>query len=153
GIIATNQPAFVAAMFALWGIGAVAVPIAARSTVPEIERLLAHSRAKAVLCDPLRSSLARAAASTVGLAAFACEPDLPLRPRILRRAAAASTHAPRAPQPKSLAVLAYTSGTTGAPKGVMLTHANLFWAALACATARGDRPDGVGACMSPLTHA
>jgi acyl-CoA synthetase (AMP-forming)/AMP-acid ligase II len=49
-------------------------------------------------------------------------------------------------------VLAYTSGTTGAPKGAMIDHANLLWATLACGAARGDREDGVGASLSPLTH-
>jgi acyl-CoA synthetase (AMP-forming)/AMP-acid ligase II len=34
----------------------------------------------------------------------------------------------------------------------MLTHRGFFWATLACAQARGDRPDGVGACLSALTH-
>jgi len=35
---------------------------------------------------------------------------------------------------------------------VMLTHENLLWATLACAHARGDTPESVGACLSPLTH-
>ena len=34
----------------------------------------------------------------------------------------------------------------------MLTHENFLWATLACAAARGDGPDTVGACLSPLTH-
>src|SRR5262249_24495777 len=58
----------------------------------------------------------------------------------------------RRPRPHDLALLAYTSGTTGAAKGVMLSHANLLWAALACSGARGDRHDGVGAIISPLSH-
>ena len=49
-------------------------------------------------------------------------------------------------------MLAYTSGTTGAPKGVMLPHANLLWSSLACAGARGDTQDTVGVSISPLTH-
>src|SRR5262249_24073145 len=69
-----------------------------------------------------------------------------------RRAAAPAARPARAPRPQDLAVLAYTSGTTGAPKGVMISHAHLLWAALACAGARGDTQDGVGASISPLTH-
>jgi acyl-CoA synthetase (AMP-forming)/AMP-acid ligase II len=34
----------------------------------------------------------------------------------------------------------------------MLTHENFLWATLACAHARGDTPDSVGTCLSPLTH-
>jgi acyl-CoA synthetase (AMP-forming)/AMP-acid ligase II len=51
-----------------------------------------------------------------------------------------------------LAAIAYTSGTTGAPKGVMLTHANFHWSILSCGQARGDDADTLGACLSPLTH-
>jgi len=151
-VVAANEPAMVAMMFAVWGIGAAAVPISVRSTVPEAAQLLAHSHASGVLCDSLRAELARDAAASGGIPAYVCEPAPPLRPRILRRVSGARTRAPRGPRPEALAVLAYTSGTTGKPKGVMGTPANLLVATLACATARGDRPDGVGACMSALTH-
>lgn len=54
--------------------------------------------------------------------------------------------------PDDLAVLAYTSGTTGPPRGVMLTHANLTWNALhmltACALSRTD----VTLAAAPLTR-
>ena len=153
GLMAANEPALVAAMFAVWGIGAVVVPISVRSTVEEIARLLAHSRARALLCDAPRADVARGAAAAVGLPAYTCDVDFPLRPRLLRRAATSRPpRTPRAPRPEDLAVLAYTSGTTGAPKGVMVTHANLLWSTFACATARGDAAKGIGACLSPLTH-
>jgi acyl-CoA synthetase (AMP-forming)/AMP-acid ligase II len=152
GVIAANEPAMVAMMYAVWGIGAVAVPISVRSTPQEATHLVTHARATAVLCDGARVDLARAAATAAGIAAYACEPDLPLRPRIVRRGPALRARLQRALRADALAVLAYTSGTTGAPKGVMVSHANLLWATLACATARGDRADGIGACLSPLTH-
>ena len=152
GIMAANEPAMVAMMFAVWGIGAVAVPIAVRSTVHEAAQLLTHSRAKGLLCDVVRAGVARDACVAAGVRAYVCAPDIPLRPRVLRRGAPEQRRPAGAARPDALAVLAYTSGTTGAPKGVMVTHANLLWASLACATARCDRPDGVGACLSPLTH-
>ena len=152
GVIATNDPALVAMMYAVWSIGAVAVPIGVRSTPQEATHLVTHARARAVLCDSARVDLGRAAAVAATIPAYVCQADLPLRPRIVRRGPARRAQEPRRPRPEGLAVLAYTSGTTGAPKGVIVTHANLLWATLACATARGDRPDGVGACLSPLTH-
>jgi acyl-CoA synthetase (AMP-forming)/AMP-acid ligase II len=85
GVIAANEPALVAMMFAVWGIGAVAVPIGVRSTPQEATHLVTHARAKAVLCDSMRVDLARAAATAAAIPAYACEPDLPLRPRIVRR--------------------------------------------------------------------
>jgi acyl-CoA synthetase (AMP-forming)/AMP-acid ligase II len=147
-LMAANEPAFVAMLFATWGLGATVVPISLRSTAAETSRLLEHSNATALLCDAARADVARDAAAQTGIAAFVCKPDLPLTPKILRRGKATLRRS-RGP---SLAAIAYTSGTTGAPKGVMLTHENFLWATLACAHARGDTPSSVGACLSPLTH-
>jgi fatty-acyl-CoA synthase len=151
-VLAANEPAMVAMLFAVWGLGGVVVSLGVRSTAEEAADLLAHARARALLADVRRADLAREAAAAAGTAAFVCEPDLPLRPRLLRRGGAPRRRAPRAPRPEALAAIAYTSGTTGAPKGARLTHENLRWAAHACAQARGDRVDGVGACLSPLSH-
>jgi acyl-CoA synthetase (AMP-forming)/AMP-acid ligase II len=151
-IMAGNEPAIVAATYAVWGLGAVSVPVSVRSTSQELAHLLAHSRARAVICDEGRVTVARDAAANLGIPVFACQADLPLRPRVARRGLIHRPRLARAPRPADLAVLAYTSGTTGAPKGVMVSHANLLWSTLACATARGDDSDGIGAALSPLTH-
>src|SRR5438034_3282029 len=146
GVLAANEPALVAMLYALWGLGAVAVPIGVRATGGEAAGLLAHARASSLLADSAHAALAREAAAAVGIPAWACAPAPPLAPRLLRRWTA---H----PAPRSrLAAIAYTSCTTGAPKGVMLTHENLLWATLACGQARGDAADALGACLSPLTH-
>jgi acyl-CoA synthetase (AMP-forming)/AMP-acid ligase II len=147
----TNQPAIVAATYAVWSIGAVVVPINARSSAEETANLLTHSRCRALVCDAGRSEPAKQAASSAAVAAFVCEASLPLRLRVLlRRGLIVRRSAP--PTPEATAVIAYTSGTTGSPKGVAVTHSNLFWAAVVCSSARGDQPDTVGACLSPLTH-
>jgi acyl-CoA synthetase (AMP-forming)/AMP-acid ligase II len=152
-IMAANGPAMVAATYAAWGLGAVSVPIAVRSTAAETAQLLAHARVGAIICDDDRADVAREAAASAGVPAVAVDADLPFRPRIVRRGSAAMrAAAPRAPRPQDLALLAYTSGTTGAPKGAMIRHAHLLWAALACGGARGDTESGVGASISPLTH-
>ena len=152
GIMAGNAPAMIAASYAVWNLGAASVPIAVRSTAAEATQLLTHSRAAALLCDSPRVDVAREAGAAAGVPVFVVAAELPLQPRVARRAAGTRARATRAPRPQDLAVLAYTSGTTGAPKGVMISHAHLLWAALACSTARGDGQDGVGASISPLTH-
>jgi acyl-CoA synthetase (AMP-forming)/AMP-acid ligase II len=152
-LIAANEPAMAAASYALWGLGAVSVPVSVRATASEVAHLLTHARATALVCDAARAELGRDAAAAVGIPAFVVEPDLPLRPRVLRRGPAPPrATAARAPHADDLAVLAYTSGTTGAAKGVMIRHGNLLWATLACGAARGDGPQSVGASLSPLTH-
>jgi fatty-acyl-CoA synthase len=151
GVMVGNGLAMPAATYALWGIGAVSVPIAVRSTPDEVARVLTHARAAALVCDTPRAAAARSAAAAARVPALLVEPTPPLRPRVLRRAAIRHAAA-RGARAEDLAVLAYTSGTTGAAKGAMLTHGNLFWSALACGAARGDHADGVGASISPLTH-
>jgi acyl-CoA synthetase (AMP-forming)/AMP-acid ligase II len=152
GVMAANEPALVVTTFALWGLGAVAVPIGVRSTDDEISHLLDHSRAVALVCDAARAEAAAVSARAAGRPAYVCEPDLPLRPRVLRRGPIAAEGRPATRTADALAVIAYTSGTTGHPKGVMVSHANLLWAAHACGLARGDGPEGIGVCLSPLTH-
>src|SRR5206468_4037286 len=125
---------------------AVAVPIGVRAPAAETARLLAHARVSGLLADTPRAEVARDAAAAVGLPAWVCRPELPLAPRLLRRGRARSAARSR------LAAIAYTSGTTGTPKGVMLTHENFLWATLACGQARGDTADAIGTCLSPLTH-
>ncbi len=150
-----NSPAIVATSYALWEVGAVTVPISIRSTVDELTNLLRHSRAVAMVCDEPREGLAAEATKRLGLPLYVVKQTFPLTPRIARRArhaAKASVGRSALPHPDDLAVLAYTSGTTGAPKGVMIRHRNLLWSALACATARGDSAASVGASISPLTH-
>ncbi len=152
GVLAGNEPAMVTALYALWGLGAVAVPIAVRSTAEETARLLTHARARLLVADAARTEVAREAAAASGARAIVVAPDLPLSPVVLRRGGAHRPGTPHAPTLERAAAIAYTSGSTGAPKGVVLTHQNLLWATLACAQARGDDADGVGLCLSPLTH-
>jgi long-chain acyl-CoA synthetase len=54
--------------------------------------------------------------------------------------------------PGDLAAIMYTSGTTGDPKGVMLTHGNLVSNVVACIESEPLRPDDVSLCWLPLSH-
>ena len=130
GVMAGNTPAMVAASYGVWQLGAASVPIGVRSTATEAAQLLTHARAAALICDEARADVAREAGTAAGVPVFVVAGGLPLRPRVVRRGPATAARAVRAPRPQDLAVLAYTSGTTGAPKGVMITHAHLLWSAL-----------------------
>lgn len=152
-VLAHNVPAFVAAVYGTWAVGGVVVPIATRATAGEVTRMLDHARAAALVCDPARADIAREAARALGIPSVACGPSLPLALRLLTRGGRRRAGAkPLAPACERVAAIAYTSGSTGTPKGVTLSHGNFLWATLACAQARGDSGDAVGACPSPLSH-
>src|SRR5439155_11762190 len=85
GVMAANDPALVAMLYALWSLGAVPVPIGVRATAEETGRLLVHARASAVVADAAHADTARDAAAAACVPAYACDADLPLAPRALRR--------------------------------------------------------------------
>ena len=128
GLRMRNTAPHLAAAFGVWRAGAVLVPLSPRLTEPEAEALLAHAAVAATL-DVDGGSGAR----TIAV-------------RARGSAAKAETGS------DALAAIAYTSGTTGRPKGVELTHANLLWAAAAVARTRRDGERSVAAAMSPLCH-
>lgn len=123
-----NNAAHLAAMFGVWRAGGVLVPLSPRLTDAEVEGLLEHASVTRVL------DVADAGERSLSSRAAPPSPD---------DSAAASD---------ALAVIAYTSGTTGRPKGVELTHANLLWAATAVARTRRDDARSVAVAMSPLCH-
>lgn len=152
-LLAGNTPALVAWQFGIWAVGGVVVPVGSRSTAGEAAALLQHSRCRLLVADDRNVELAREVAIQAGVPAGVSPAGaLAFKPLVLRRATAVAAHAAREPRPSDLAVIAYTSGTTGKPKGVLLGHDNLLWSALACSTARGDEAGGVALCLSPLTH-
>ncbi|XDZ66496.1 class I adenylate-forming enzyme family protein [Alphaproteobacteria bacterium LSUCC0684] len=59
---------------------------------------------------------------------------------------------PVIPSSEAPALLMYTSGTTGNPKGVMLSHANLLAAGRNVADGHGIGPDDAGLCVLPIYH-
>ncbi|HEX6605474.1 MAG TPA: AMP-binding protein, partial [Chloroflexia bacterium] len=111
---APNSPWWVAAYFAVLRLGAIVVPLDARNTPDFVDRVAAQT-------EPVLALLAAATApgwdSRVPVRLLESFADLPAGP---------PPPLPADLGPQSLAVIAFTSGTTGDPKGVMLTHGNIL---------------------------
>jgi long-chain acyl-CoA synthetase len=71
---------------------------------------------------------------------------------VLTRHAAELARREAALGPADLATIMYTSGTTGNPKGVMLTHGNIVSNVAQCLEAEQTLPDDVTLCWLPLSH-
>src|SRR5262249_17808831 len=109
GIVAANEPAIVGMLYAVWAVGAVAVPVGVRATAVETARLLDHARARAVLCDEARIEVVREAAKKSGATASVCAPAPPFAPRIAVRGPRRAAPRPPAPQADAPAASAPTA--------------------------------------------
>ncbi len=127
GLIAKPSVGWAVAFFAIQRLGAVAVPMDAGLQPAEVRRLMEDSEAKLLFCAPHRyqeflplaqevPTLREVISVDVALGAVSLWDVLPEDE--------ASIPDVR-PDPEELAVLMYTSGTTGDSKGVMLCHRNL----------------------------
>ncbi len=137
-----NSPQFIIAYFAALKCGAAVTPISPVYTSHEVRYQLEDSGARALVCqDILYDKIARSGAAPDLVVATNVNEYLPALKRLFSKNAALPgsvhwlqdllrKHPPVAPavsiDPKAdLAALPYTGGTTGHPKGVMLTHHNL----------------------------
>jgi long-chain acyl-CoA synthetase len=120
-LLILNTPDFPRAYYGALALGAVIVPVHALLTPEEIAFILADSGAKLLVCGgPLvRSGTAGAEAAGVPVLVADLPEDRPIE-----------TIATREPQDD--AVILYTSGTTGKPKGAVLTQNNIILNADVC---------------------
>ncbi|WP_420856206.1 AMP-binding protein [Streptomyces abyssalis] len=168
-----NSPHFVLALLGAWKAGAVVVPVNPMYKAGEVAHVLHDAEATALVCDERaweQYLRATAADSPVRMVLTACERDLQSRddPRVLdfeRAAPAEDTDdlltvaraGGTSPGGRELtgadtALISYTSGTSGTPKGAMNTHANIAYNAERQHTGL-QLPDG--ACifvLAPLFH-
>lgn len=155
GLLSYNCPEFLETIFAANYLGAIAMPVNWRLAAPEIRYVLEHSGAKALVCDRSLTDLGDEAAKGLeSLAVRACVAGpAPGGWRVLDDLRAAHSPARRvAVDGDDVHRLMYSSGTTGRPKGVMITHANLAWKNLAHMVELGFRADDVGLACGPLYH-
>jgi long-chain acyl-CoA synthetase len=121
-IAAKNMPGFVEILFAAWHAGLVAVPINAKLHAREFTYILENAQAKLVFTSPdLETVLSEAANGVDSVKAVIVVSSADYE-RLIETEPAPLYDS----DPDDLAWLFYTSGTTGFPKGAMLTHRNLL---------------------------
>ncbi len=116
-ILLENRPEFAWTLMAVWYLGAVAVPLDIQLPPDDRTRCLVHSEAQLVITSSRIKHLA--GDTTAGIPWLAVDQIPDSKP-------VHSHRQPRQAGRHSLAALFYTSGTTGEPKAVMLTHTNLL---------------------------
>ena len=139
--LGVNRPEYGIAVLAALRAGAVIVPLDVNSTAEFVEKIADRTRASAVLV----TTQTKERASALGLPVHEME-LLPDRSRMKEPLAKADV------TPDDLAEVMFTSGTTGEPKGTMLTHRNLLSSAVAATQIFPIGPSQRLLSFIPLSH-
>ena len=149
-VLLPNVPAFVAVYEALMRLGAVMVPLNPLFTARELEYFLEDSGARVLWAMPGLPAVDEVAGN-VDVEVVTLDLEAVGRECAAEGIAPVTEITPR--DPDDDAVLLYTSGTTGRPKGARLTHTNLRSNAMATATGLGRLgPDDVVFAALPMFH-
>ncbi|GAB6064472.1 o-succinylbenzoate--CoA ligase [Deferrisoma palaeochoriense] len=135
GLLAYNRAEFVEVIFATAKLGAILVPLNWRLTAPELDYILTDSGTETLLFDPGLEDLARelrAAACVRGAVCLGADAVLGAHAYEACLAAQPDAEPEVSPLPDGDTphILMYTSGTTGRPKGAVLSQGASFWNAL-----------------------
>jgi fatty-acyl-CoA synthase len=147
-LLAPNCAEYFELQFACGRLGSIMLPLNWRLTVPELEYILGDSTPKLLVHDKAFAEQAKALSKSL------LEID-PERPDSAYERALAS--APKPPPPAAMthddiAMVMYTSGTTGHPKGAIITHGMVFWNAVNLGIPAMISPQTVQLVILPLFH-
>ena len=148
-VVCENCATYGVAAMAAFQLGAWLSPINARQSDTELDAIRSHSGARMMLFTPEASQAAADHAARLGAISIGTLPCGDIR---------VTECYDTAPEPvgdtpeNRTAVLMYTTGTTSAPKGVMLSHANLKFGAKVSAELRRVTPDDEVIAVLPGTH-
>ncbi|UQN14571.1 AMP-binding protein [Gulosibacter sp. ACHW.36C] len=152
---APNIPAFVAVFHAILRAGATVTTVTALSTAEDIEHQLRDAGARMLFTISALGSQSLPGAAAAGLTneQVVVLDGAEGYPNLGELLASATTAPKRTFDPEyHLAVLPFSSGTTGAPKGVMLTHRNLVANLVQADAAIALEPDDRVLAVLPFTH-
>lgn len=149
-----NQPAFLETLFAAARLGAIFVPLNFRLSAAELRYIINDAGACVLIADtphqpvidPIRAELS----CRLFLSADRAAEGWPSIQALIAGQTLISMVAPVVED--DTAIIMYTSGTTGRPKGAMLTHGNLWWNNVNVLHAYDVHQDEVSLLVAPLFH-
>lgn len=145
-LLSSSMPNWGVSYFAVTTAGMVVVPLMPDFTGEELDSLIEHSEAKALLVsDKLFTKLSKETVSKLNIVIRT--KNLSIISQTVKEHGSKTM-----PTPEDLAAIIYTSGTTSKPKGVMLTHYNLASNASLCNVLYPIREDDVTLSVLPMSH-
>lgn len=116
--LAAKSPLHFAFFYACWKLGVISVPVCESLGDPEMSFIIKDCESLFILCDSASEKKVKTNAGDVPVINWDSIPDLP--------ASEQKDFGTEEVDLDNVATLIYTSGSTGMPKGVMLTHRNLW---------------------------
>lgn len=156
-LVMGNSPEMIVSMFACFRLGAWAMPVVLSLKPSELERVLADARPTTIIAHRLFSETIIGPVRNTGSINYrimvgrgpAPEGWIQWENWVVGQPAEFET---RDCEPEEIALLLYTSGTTGDPKGVMLSHMNLYSNAVNSARSQDLTEGEVMLMVLPLNH-
>ena len=158
-----NSPAFLITMLACFRIGAVFVPVNFRLVGQELQTVLERSGVSVIVCEEGQRPSVDLVRRAIPITRCLLVDDDPVAPvgshhpgwQPWSQINRGTVHLGQAVDSRGFddpAVLMFTSGTTGLPKGVMLTHGNIWWNSVNVDTRIDTRRWDTTYAVAPLFH-
>lgn len=154
GFLGFNQPAFLETLFAANAIGAIFVPLNFRLTGEELTFIINDAGIHSlVVDDALQPVIESVRTQLCCINLFSAESDFENWKSLKsERNASSELTETVLVQNDDVALIMYTSGTTGLPKGAMLTHGNIMWNNINAHFTFASSRDSVNLVVAPLFH-
>lgn len=154
GFLGFNQPAFLETLFAANAIGAIFVPLNFRLTGEELTFIINDAGIHSLIVDDALQAVVESVRKQLCcINLFSAEGTFDnWRSLIAERGASNELAETVMVHNDDVALIMYTSGTTGLPKGAMLTHGNIMWNNINAHFTFASSRDSVNLVVAPLFH-